>query len=361
MKLHLMENGIDSLKFGIDFYQKYLRLPNKYHDENPGYLKMAVISIHNAIELFSKQLLIDVNEVLIYKNLDSNVLLKVLAEQRNEREEGLKDTPIDWSLVTMNADVHTIDYNVCITRLKTIFELTKQQYHTLKELSILRNQLTHFGIDRTIDFHEILLVINDSLKLIDLFYHNHLETDDAYYYLNQLHENDLFESVIEEAQVILEQHWAAYYSDNFVDINHTMQEIESDSDFFKILQSKHLDIDIELGDHSDSQNVTLRINSDQTDFDLQLTTYHSPKNDITIFIDEDTELMHFFINHEKLLLEKDKPLYIYKKPKDYTDELDNDTDYWESVKNHQKNNDCIKKDFNKSEIASALLDIVNNK
>lgn len=60
MKLQLLENALDSLKFGLNFYQKFLNFDNLYDDEISGYLKMAVICIHNSVELLSKNMLSDI-------------------------------------------------------------------------------------------------------------------------------------------------------------------------------------------------------------------------------------------------------------------------------------------------------------
>lgn len=69
MELHIMDNGINSLKVGLDFYNKFLDNLNSLDIsvDHYGNLKFSVIAMHNSIELFTKKILSDINEFLIFK------------------------------------------------------------------------------------------------------------------------------------------------------------------------------------------------------------------------------------------------------------------------------------------------------
>lgn len=364
MNFRLLENGIDSLKFGLQFYYQYLKLEDKYNDENPGLLKMAVISIHNAVELLSKKLLTEVNEVLIYKNLDSEVLLEVLGEEREAAIEGMGNIPLEWSLISRNADIQTIDYSVCIKRLTTIFKLSDRQKYTLDQLSHLRNKLTHFGISRDLDFFRILIVIDNTLKLIMNLFSKELKAKDREH-LDSLYID--IEDVLEEALYFIETEWIAFYSDNFVKMNNTIKELINNENMVKYLKSKELEINVESGQYSDSGDLSIIIKDNQDDTFIHINTHHIPDSNLTLFLNHDSGLIYFLIDHNAMLLEK-SDLYIYKSFKSFTD-LDlliNDVDYWEKLKpkknnKSQEQNECMRKEFNMSNIIFAITQATNEK
>jgi len=60
----LLENAIDSLKVGMDFYLK---------DEYRYSHKHAILTIFHSIELFLKEYLYRINPILIYKNIDKPI------------------------------------------------------------------------------------------------------------------------------------------------------------------------------------------------------------------------------------------------------------------------------------------------
>ena len=74
MLLHLLDNGLNSLEVGLEFYDKYLdfNLPTLDLIRYYGNLKFATIGIQNAIELIIKKLLSDIDTFLklgYYRNV----------------------------------------------------------------------------------------------------------------------------------------------------------------------------------------------------------------------------------------------------------------------------------------------------
>ena len=171
MRFKLLDNAIDTLRFGLDFYWKYLQLEDKYNEENPGYLKMAVICIQNSLELFIKKILSNYNELLIYDDLSNKKLLEIFMINKNE----YKNMPLDYFIINQTK-IHTIDYTNLISRFRIICELNEFQYNTLENIGQLRNKITHFGIDKVMDFHEVIVTINNSLDLISELIYDELKT-----------------------------------------------------------------------------------------------------------------------------------------------------------------------------------------
>jgi hypothetical protein len=161
VRFELLDNGLDSLKFGLDFYSKFLYLEDKYDEENPGFLKMSVICIQNAIELFIKKILSNYNELLIYKDISNEKLLEIYAYKLNNHFK----TPLDYHLIN-DIDIITVDYSKLVDRFAIMCNLKSSETKTLYDLGRLRNKLTHFGLDKMIDFYEVLVVINNSIDII---------------------------------------------------------------------------------------------------------------------------------------------------------------------------------------------------
>lgn len=172
MEFQLKENGIDSLVMGLSFYNRYLNyvviedLYTHLHSEEfskDSYLKLSVICIHNAVEILSKNALSQINELLIYKDLSSDILETLL---KSEKER----VPLHYSLITNNVEIKTIEYVECINRIERIYSIKDSYYVDLIELGYIRNKLTHFGISKKSDYHKVISVLNAALSFISQYF-----------------------------------------------------------------------------------------------------------------------------------------------------------------------------------------------
>ena len=93
----------------------------------------------------------DVNELLIYTNLSDESLLQCI-KSKLKYEDSIS---LDYYLIETDCDVKTIDYTVCINRLRNIFDIEKF-YDDLLNIGKIRNKIIHFGINKSIDFHTVL-------------------------------------------------------------------------------------------------------------------------------------------------------------------------------------------------------------
>jgi hypothetical protein len=295
MRLELLDNAIDSLKFGVEFYNKYLMLDDKYDSSNPGYLKMAVICFHNCLELFSKKVLSNQNELLIYKDLSNPLLLNLLKHKR----ENEKDIPIDWYAISDQINIITIDYIDCIKRLRSIFDISESQYKTLETMGYLRNKVTHFGIDKSIDFHDILSVINDALEFISTFYYEHFKPKG-----NKKHPFDTFYEelldLMEMAEIEEKEAWATFYADEFEYINYIFDELQENEEFINTLVSKGYSFKVDLGAYSNSSTLSFTLINENKDCDIEVHSMNIPRLNVTLFTGgASSGPIFFLIDHSK--------------------------------------------------------------
>ena len=73
-----MGNAVNSLEVGLDFYNRFL--DNLYSLDisvsHFGNLKFSAVAIQNSIELLSKSILLDVNEMIVFNlNIKSDLVL----------------------------------------------------------------------------------------------------------------------------------------------------------------------------------------------------------------------------------------------------------------------------------------------
>lgn len=355
MRLELFENGIDSLKFGIEFYNKYLMLEDKYNPTlNPGYLKMAVISFHNCLELFSKKLLSDENELLIYRDLSDETLLGLIRHKKDTH----KEIPLDYYVISDQINVLTIDYIECVKRLGIIYNLSVSQIKTLEAMGKIRNKVTHFGLDKTIDFHEILIEVNKTLNLfIDFYYENLKKNGNKDHPLRQIYENLL--DLIEKAEVEEYESWEVYYADNFEHLNYTFYSLTENEQFKSELLTKGFTFEVELGDYSHSSNITFRLLKKGGDVHKEIRSTNIPRLDSTIFTEGSIEgPIYFVIDHSKKILKEDKHLYIYHNPKEHNGFESENHKFWEEDLQKRKGKICYGTDFNEDQLIRIIKNLL---
>ena len=184
MEIHVKDNAINSLEVGLDFYNKFIdRLDSVDTSiEHFGNLKFTVISLHNSIELFTKAILLDINEFLVFNaEIEKDKMLcQLLREQYDNKK---RKAHIAYHAVFSVNSYKTIEYGNCILILHKIFndKITKNHYQTLFDLSEYRNTLTHLGFASTFEWYKILVVINKSLELILEFYAKNLINSEEYF------------------------------------------------------------------------------------------------------------------------------------------------------------------------------------
>jgi hypothetical protein len=209
MELHIMDNGINSLKVGLDFYNKFLDNLNSLDIsvDHYGNLKFSVIAIHNSIELFTKKILSDINEFLIFK-VDIESDEAVCRMLHNQYIKGRKKAGLSYHATFRENDYKTIDYNKCISLINKIFKenITNRQYKTLDKLAQYRNTLTHLGYTSVYEWYKILITLNDTLYIIKEFYVKNILNADRYFDDSIM---NIMDKTLEKAKKETHEQWLA--------------------------------------------------------------------------------------------------------------------------------------------------------
>ena len=143
MKIKFLENGMDSLSKGYMFLQDYeKKLLDENIDEKERYflLKDAILSIHHAIEIMFKSILIKHSEFLIYSEINKHVK----DAYREKNKKGLSSI----FETTLKNKVHTATFEESINRVETIcgYPLDKDLKEKINQLNSYRNLIIHSEI-----------------------------------------------------------------------------------------------------------------------------------------------------------------------------------------------------------------------
>ncbi|MGG4547752.1 hypothetical protein ABER02_08165 [Rossellomorea marisflavi] len=352
MKQDLLENGIDSLKFGIEFYNKYLQLDDKYDSSNPGYLKLTINSIHHTIEILSKKLLTNENELLIYNDVGNETLLGILKHKRKSE----RDIPLDWYLISDQLNVLTIGFTELIKRVKIVFELSQENEKTLLDLGKARNKLAHYGLDKTFDYHELLITINDTLHIISSFYYPNITINSKINFFNNVIK-DLF-IVLKKGYTEETEAWETLYADEFENINYTFSDLLDNQDFISELELLGYKFDLNLGEYSNSAHLSFSLENKEEKNILNISSVNIPRSNITLFVGDTNTYkpLYFLIDHSRKYVEDRKDyFFLYKNIKHKIDLDINEKGFWlGDIKRKLSNN----YEFNKENLIKAILTVI---
>lgn len=163
MKLTIRENAWDSLNYAIHYYSKFLKLENRKESEKT-YLKMTIMMLHNAIELFLKSILKDIDEFLIYDMNNINrkkELIKVYQENRADS----KNTDFE-NILAQNPMIKTIEFSEALELCNSLLDMNYKYYVCCKWIAEYRNMIIHFGINLDKEYYKTILCIDGLFKFI---------------------------------------------------------------------------------------------------------------------------------------------------------------------------------------------------
>lgn len=306
MKLNLLKNGLNSLEFGLEYYLKYLRVSNQYDERNSGLIKLAVICIQNSVEILFKKILSDSNELLIYKNLSDFELLESLSQKLNSSYK----RSLDDILMTSDSDIRTIEYSECIERAKVIFKIEDKDSLVLKKMGYIRNKVTHFGIERAIDFHDVIGIVNRTLDFITEFFYPRLQKgSEEYHPMDYLYESLL--DAIEIGQEVEEEIWGAFFYSEFEYLNKIIRTLEDDNDFREFLEKHSIEYELEIGKHIDER--IFQINLSTKDDIVEIYSHNLPELNLTILSNQSNEILAIIDQAQNASTNQKKLIYVLTK------------------------------------------------
>lgn len=310
MFLSLAENAIDSIQYGLDAYQQFLKLTDKHLDNNPTHLKVAVLMVQNGVELVIKHYLSSLNELLIY-DIKEDKKKQMLLDAYSIILKNPSVT-LEKYFLEQNISIKTLDYSELINVFNHIYKPTAKEFWCIKKIGEYRNQLTHYGINFQNDYYGVLQSLHGSLELI-------LEGNlSKYLPSDKLKPLALtFDSLFLQSEEKYVSEWIAQNSHIFtLTVKATEQWVSSPST--KDLLAKN--------------NLTFRwFPPKEPAFqefniytsDAQTYTFYSVKNpfmNVTFFANDEYPEgpIYFLIDHNiNTSNQKDPQLYLFKKPLNY--------------------------------------------
>lgn len=284
MNLQIMENGLNSLEVGLQFYNRFLdNLDNlDISVEHFGNLKFATIAFHNAVELFSKKILSDINEFIIFEvNIEKDDLLcNALYRQYKKKRS---KSGIAWFATFEEHNYHTISYTSTIEILTKIFsqEINPRQIQALKNIGNYRNALTHLGYSNDFFWYKILMAINEILIMILEFYKENINKSNEYF---ETELENTIKDTLEKAQEQLHSQWMASSEAIIEQVQEILDEL------FKDENVKQIQVEQDEEYHW-YKSVECTYTKKQTDFKLQLTFIYSELNEAIFIVDTEKNIM----------------------------------------------------------------------
>ena len=156
MKILLLDNAMDSLEWAVRHLESFLNKDAEYSNPNESttYLKQAILCLNNALELFFKAKISEINPILIYDNLCTKDMHQSILEYYSKKQSGLMDIPL-YDYVIENADIHTIEYSKCIELFCTLYSVGEGYKKNFIDINQIRNDLTHLGIKSKSEYYTL--------------------------------------------------------------------------------------------------------------------------------------------------------------------------------------------------------------
>ncbi|HBF4443203.1 TPA: hypothetical protein KON86_002833 [Clostridioides difficile] len=338
MKLKMIDNAIDSLKLVMRYFHYY----NKYEicNKNNTYLKLIIIFLHNAIELLLKSILINENELLIYEDLSQNKLHEGIRIRKSHNNTLSLD-----EILIKKEGIKTITYTNLITTYCNIFDADKKTQIVLSDLGKLRNSVTHFGIDKSDDFDDMLITIYESINIILNVLYDELEEIDDYFGYNDV--RDILEPLVEGWEDFIMHSYINTYGDKFTKTANLLAEIIFSPKFEEFLETNNITFEV---DKNKLLNHDISIKFKHNDSELNIKNTYSPFHKCIILEDAEGGI-YFVVDCEKDLL------YCYSEYVEY-ERYPEGYKQWEI---DEKNNKCKKKKFTKENLEKELQKLLDYK
>ncbi len=161
LKISLLENGVHSLRRGIEAYQQYKEAGIRRRD--PMLLKDAVMFLHHGIELLLKEMLARENAFLIFEELRG-----VAKKQKQADDLGI-------GIFFLTNPPRTVTYSEAIDRVTAFLRpngLDDELCAKLSKLSDIRNQFEHYEVEA--DREQVVKLLADLVDSMSSFFEKNI-------------------------------------------------------------------------------------------------------------------------------------------------------------------------------------------
>lgn len=320
MKYPIRENAMSSLDIAIRHFKLFFFNKCLSPGELQDHVKISIIMLQNSIELFLKSVLIINNPESIYRKPNS----AIIRQTKEMVEKSVNGSKLEDFLLQHAEDLQTIGYWDALKKYDEKYPMNKRANDILGKLGVFRNAITHYGIDFSNRFDDLLCCFTESFDVI----YNHLypqliSLDDVGDFFT---EDDMYVATPHGMKPLFDEN---FIYNNIVDFLDELEEITQDyvrkvccsnpkrriKDFIKLLNSIIASNDfqsflcknnlkIELNEEDCSCNMYLE--SDGLISISHYSTYHNA----TIIMD-DAGFILFSVEHTE------NKLYVYDTPQYY--------------------------------------------
>lgn len=315
MKYTLAQNAVSSLHIAIENFKLFYYYASDCSiSERDEYIKICITFLENSIELLLKVILADNDPLSIYQNSNCKTIRTAL--ERVDSTVKLEDI-----LITLG-DFKTINYSEAVERYNAIFHKSDKLYRILKKLGESRNSITHFGVDRSTSFGELMIEIFNAFDAIYNYLYpqitniesiEHYFTDDELF-VDTVHgikplfnEDFIYNNIIDFLDELLETAWVDALKYRLSDPNNKINDFYdlmrvtlADKKFTDLFKKKSVEIKF----YEKEYISHFEILKDGVIFKNVFMRYSCFFN-VTAFCDDDGR-MEFLIVHDKM------EMYIYR-------------------------------------------------
>ncbi len=272
MNQNIYKCAAESYMYGVKFLKEYYKDNGYPYFGGFGELRMAIMNLHNAIELLLKAHLATENELLIISDIGNDDVLNII---RFERKDDVKFGLLHYLYHEGNTS-KTIEYSEAVRRYAKIFGLEKETQRVLDSLGKYRNMATHLGINKEpVEIFEILAILAKVIELVEDELTYNIDIDDESY--------SPFEKIEVEAQHMCsvisdesEKLWFEYFREPIMEILYDLSDTLFSNSLKSVFQKNQLEIKYEIDENMEMKDIKISIVNIETQRQLDSIVLAKP-------------------------------------------------------------------------------------
>ncbi len=362
MNFSLEKNAMSSLNIAIEHFKEFYYRGNNYSnskfDEN---IKITIIFLENAVELFLKRLLIKKDRFCIYGDKAKQKIEKILKKTK-------ENCNLEKVLMREN-DIFTIGYSQTVSEYIKKYSSSNRTKCILNELAIMRNKLTHYGIEIT--EKEYVGIYSVLINTFDVIYNELFEelskldevgyffTEDDFIGVETIHgykplfsSDGLYNNILDFLDELLEIAPSHICYLKYIDNENYMNVFIKQLNEFFINNSSicndtyKYSIKCDVLDEFNKLDIIIDLYDENSKKEIQLFSRYSICCDKLYFTDEDGLIYFCYDNIEKkIFIYNDMSIYEYP-------EIEN------QIKKDFENSLCTRRKLNSESIKQAIINTI---